>query len=57
VNFWRVRSAWLAAARKEGKPISAPKDESGEARLLRADSAVETMRRGGRQRVRYVQLA
>ena len=33
------------------------KDESGEASLLRADSAVETMRRGGRQRVRYVQLA
>jgi len=34
-----------------------PRDGSGEDRLLPADGAVETMRRGGRQRVRYAQLA
>ena len=56
----------IAAQEKAPKPapvvrryrvICLPKDESGDASLLRADGAVEAMRRGGRQRVRYAQLA
>ena len=44
---------WIAELAEHAEVVY----QHGEDRLLPADGAVETMRRGGRQRVRYAQLA
>ena len=51
------KGAETCASRSRYRMICLPKDGSGGTRLLRAHGAVEAMRRGGRQRVRYAQLA